>query len=60
LLGGGGVPITLSGSQTGVDYQLQLNGTNTGTQVVGPGSPFTFPAQTVAGTYTVIASGGVI
>lgn len=53
---GSGVPVGLSGSQTGVNYQL-MNGLSTvGSPVAGTGSAISFGNQTVAGTYTVIAA----
>ena len=52
--GGIGVVIGLSNSQTGVNYQLQRNGVNTGAPVAGTGAALNFGNQTVAGTYTVI------
>ncbi|HLO53602.1 MAG TPA: zinc-dependent metalloprotease family protein, partial [Saprospiraceae bacterium] len=51
-----GLAITLSGSQTGVNYQLQLNGGNIGTPVAGTGAALNFPVQSTAGTYTVVAT----
>ncbi|MFM8489896.1 MAG: WD40/YVTN/BNR-like repeat-containing protein, partial [Bacteroidota bacterium] len=51
--GGAGVPVGLSGSQTGVNYQLRLNGVNTGAPVSGTGAAISFGNQTAAGTYTV-------
>ncbi len=51
-----GVSVGLSGSETGVNYQLVVNGsTNIGTPIAGTGSSITFGIQTIAGTYTVIA-----
>ena len=47
--------IGLSGSQSGHTYQLQRNGTNTGSPVNGTGSALTFQA-TQTGTYTVVAT----
>jgi len=56
--GGSGVTIGLSGSQSGVSYQL-YNGTVTvGSPVSGTGSAFSFGTFTTAGTYTVIATNG--
>ncbi len=53
--GAGGKEIALSGSETGVNYQL-YNGINTvGAPVAGTGSIISFGNQTVAGTYTVVA-----
>lgn len=54
--GGTGVAIGLSGSQSGVTYQLQLNAVNSGSSVAGTGSAISFGSQTTAGTYTVIAT----
>jgi hypothetical protein len=49
--------VGLSGSQTGVNYQLVLNGsTNVGSPVAGTGSSFNFPNVTAVGTYTVVAT----
>ncbi|MCX6271845.1 MAG: cohesin domain-containing protein [Bacteroidetes bacterium] len=52
--GGIGQPVGVSGSQTGVDYALNLNGTPV-TTLVGTGSALAFGNQTTAGTYTVTA-----
>jgi len=54
--GGSGVVVGLTGSQNGVNYQLQIGAVNTGSPVSGNGSSISFGAQTSAGTYTVIAS----
>ncbi|MEI7596247.1 MAG: gliding motility-associated C-terminal domain-containing protein [Bacteroidota bacterium] len=54
--GASGVAVGLSNSQTGVNYQLQYNGTNTGSPVAGTGSVISFGNQTNAGTYTIVAS----
>ncbi|MFY9595106.1 MAG: gliding motility-associated C-terminal domain-containing protein, partial [Bacteroidales bacterium] len=54
--GGTGVPVGLLGSESGVNYQLQLNGSDVGTSVSGTGSAISFGNQTVAGTYTVVAT----
>jgi hypothetical protein len=54
--GGTGVPVGLSGSQTGVNYQLKVNSGNTGVPVAGTGSAISFGNQTIAGTYTVVAT----
>ena len=59
--GGGSVILTLSGSQIGVSYQLVRDGVNVGAPVPGTGASISFGAQTVAGTYSVIAtSTGVV
>jgi hypothetical protein len=53
-LGGSGVAVGLSGSQSGVNYQLYLDGaTAVGSPVGGTGSALNFGNQTVAGSYTV-------
>ncbi len=54
--GSGGLAIGLSGSQNTVNYQLKNGSTNVGSPVGGTGSNITFGAQTVAGTYTVVAT----
>ena len=48
--------ITLSGSQVGMDYELFLNGTATGTVISGTGSALSFNNITAAGTYTVVGT----
>ncbi|MCX6226667.1 MAG: T9SS type A sorting domain-containing protein, partial [Bacteroidia bacterium] len=54
--GGPGLTVKLSGSTTGVDYQLCLNGSPVAGEIVsGTGSAISFTDQTLAGTYTVIA-----
>ena len=50
-----GVAVGLSGSQTGVSYQLKKDGVDTGSPVSGSGTAITFGNQTAAGTYTVLA-----
>ncbi|NVO20895.1 MAG: hypothetical protein HXX13_14440 [Bacteroidetes bacterium] len=54
--GGTGLPVGLSGSQVGVNYQLQIGGINTGLAVAGTGAAISFGNKTAAGTYTVIAT----
>jgi hypothetical protein len=55
-VGGAGLPVGLSGSQFGVNYQLQIGGVDTGSTVPGTGSALNFGTKTAAGTYTVVAS----
>ena len=55
-VGDAGLPVGLSGSQTGVSYQLLKNGINIGSAVAGTGSAISFGNQTAAGTYTVVAT----
>ncbi len=53
--GGTGVHIGVSGSITGVSYQLYISGTSlSGSPVAGTGSAIDFGLRTVAGTYTVV------
>ncbi|MEQ1744256.1 MAG: hypothetical protein ABMA02_02440 [Saprospiraceae bacterium] len=53
---GAGVPVGLSGSQSGVNYQLLRGGVNVGAPVAGTGNALAFGNQTVAGSYTVVAT----
>ncbi|HPO61758.1 MAG TPA: choice-of-anchor Q domain-containing protein [Candidatus Kapabacteria bacterium] len=53
--GGTGVVVGLEDSENGINYQLKLNGTNSGTPVAGTGSAISFGLQTGEGTYTVEA-----
>ncbi len=55
-IGGTGVPVGLSGSQSGVSYQLSVNGSPTGSPVSGTNSAISFGSQTQAGNYTVQAT----
>ncbi|HNR20951.1 MAG TPA: M12 family metallo-peptidase [Bacteroidia bacterium] len=55
--GGTGVAVGVSGSQTGVGYQLIRNGSSAGLPLInGTGSAISFGLQTVAGNYTVVAT----
>lgn len=63
VMGGGsfcagdtGVHVTLSGSATGFNYQLYNGSTPVGAPLPGTGASLDFGLQTVAGTYTVIAT----
>lgn len=53
---GVGVPIGLSGSETGVNYRLYLGGVPIGSPIYGTGSAITFGNQPSAGTYTIVAT----
>lgn len=53
---GTGVAVGLSGSNTGISYQLLRNGTPTGSPINGTGNALNFGNQLIAGTYTVIAT----
>ena len=52
---GGATILGLSGSQTGVKYQLKLGTTSVGSPVSGTGAAINFGSQSAAGTYTVTA-----
>jgi len=54
-VGTAGVEVTLDGSESGVDYELMLDGVATGTIVAGTGSAISFGNQTDEGIYTVFA-----
>ncbi|MBI5218215.1 MAG: gliding motility-associated C-terminal domain-containing protein [Bacteroidia bacterium] len=54
--GNTGLPIILSNSQTGINYQLLLNGNPVGSPIPGIGSLLTWPLQTLAGAYTIQAT----
>ena len=59
-VGGIGVPIDLSGSQSGLKYQLKLGGSNVGPLITGTGSSISFGLQqsptSTGATYTAIAT----
>lgn len=50
------ITISLAGSQTGINYQLKINGTNAGTPVAGTGNALTWSDQG-SGTYSIQAIG---
>ncbi|MEQ1747385.1 MAG: HYR domain-containing protein [Saprospiraceae bacterium] len=54
--GSNGTPVGLDGSVAGVSYQLQLDGSDTGSPLAGTGAALDFGLQTAAGTYTVVAT----
>src|SRR5690349_47470 len=54
--GGTGVAIGLSGSETGVRYQLRLNGVPNGSMVLGTGFAISFGLRFAAGTFTAVAT----
>ncbi len=54
-VGGTGVSVGVSGSQTGVNYQLQVGAVNIGSAVAGTGAAIDFGLQTITGVYTVVA-----
>ena len=51
--GSTGLDVTLSGSDTGINYQLYIGGVVTGAPVAGTGSPIDFGIRTVSGNYSV-------
>ncbi len=56
-IGGAGVPVGVDNSQNNVNYQLYRDATPVGSPVAGSnGNAISFGNQTVAGTYTVIAT----
>ncbi len=55
-VGGSGVTVGLSNSQTGVNYQLKLEGTNIGAPISGTTKAISFGNQLSAGLYSVIAT----
>lgn len=54
--GSNGVEITMSGSQTGVNYELYLDGASTGVVVAGTGNAVSFGLVTEPGIYEVSAA----
>lgn len=54
-MGGSGLSISLSDSETGVTYELYNDGAPTGVALLGTGSSLTYTGVVVAGTYTVLA-----
>jgi Secretion system C-terminal sorting domain len=57
--GGTGYPVGLSGSNTGINYQLYLGGSFLGPAVPGTGAALDFGIQTVGGAYSVVATNPV-
>ena len=55
-IGGTGMPVGLSGSQTATNYTLYLDNTPTTNIVPGTGNAIAFGNQLTAGNYTVMAS----
>ena len=49
-----GVAVGLDGSESGVNYQLQVDSNPTGSPVAGTGNAISFGNQTTAGNYTVV------
>ncbi|MGE5423828.1 MAG: T9SS type A sorting domain-containing protein [Syntrophothermus sp.] len=55
-IGGAGIPVGVSNSQTGINYTLYKDGTATTAVLPGTGSAISFGNQTDAGTYTVVGA----
>jgi PKD repeat protein len=55
-IGGAGIPVGLTGSQSGTNYTLYRDNVATTTVVAGSGSAISFGNQMSAGNYTVMAS----
>ncbi|MCK5822819.1 MAG: T9SS type A sorting domain-containing protein [Bacteroidales bacterium] len=53
--GSSGVTVELDGSETGINYQLLIGGSDDGSPLAGTGSPLSWDDKT-QGTYTVIAT----
>lgn len=49
-----GVEVSIDGSETGIDYELLLDGAPTGNIIAGTGSALNFGYQTVQGIYSVM------
>lgn len=54
--GGSGLSVGLSGSQTGVEYQLYSDATAIGTAMAGTGGPLDFGVHVAEATYSVLAT----
>ena len=57
--GGTGVAINTTGSTPGINYQLYNGTTAIGTPIAGTGAALSFGSETLAGTYTVVATNPV-
>jgi len=57
--GGAGIHIGLNTTSAGVSYQLYIAGGVLGLPVTGAGTALDFGLQTLAGTYTVVATNGL-
>ena len=54
--GSAGLPISLDGSDAGIDYQTYYGSVVVGVPVLGTGGPLSMILATSAGTYTVVAT----
>ena len=59
-VGGSGVVVGLSGSESGIQYQLFCNAQPIGAPITGNGSLLNFGLQTTEGAYTIIAGNGTV
>lgn len=57
--GGSGLEVTQDGSETGINYELYLDGVYTGTTLAGTGNPLNYGYQTDEGVYTVMGIASV-
>lgn len=57
--GGSGAAIALNGSTAGVNYQLYRGATSVGGLIAGTNSGISFGLQSIAGTYSVLATNAV-
>ncbi len=57
--GDAGVLVSMSGSESGIVYQLYVDGMPTGSPVIGSGTAINFGLQITAGVYTVVATNSV-
>ncbi|MEI8058631.1 MAG: T9SS type A sorting domain-containing protein [Ferruginibacter sp.] len=58
-VGANGVAVGLANSSIGINYQLLLNGVNSGLAVPGTGVALSFGNKTTAGNYSIIASNAI-
>ena len=56
LCSGGGLSVGLSGSETGIEYQLNLGATPQGAPISGTGLALDFGNQSSSGTYAITAT----
>lgn len=54
--GSGGVDVSISDSELGVNYQLKKDGVNLGSAATGTGNTLSFGNQTATGLYSVLAN----
>jgi hypothetical protein len=55
-VGASGMPVYLSFSNTGINYQLMNGSTSVGAPIPGTGGPLSFGIQSAPGLYTVLAT----